>query len=215
MTPLALSIITSTLLLGALVVLGLAYRGARIAHEAEVDMLQWRLDTTDRRLETEKAICKSYMDLAERLSDELAAVPPTHLEQVRELMAVFGQHVADAPQQPDPETVALRMVLLTEEFSETMAAHAAGDMVELLDGLVDMLVIIYGTVLTFGLPLEAAWAEVHRSNMAKVDPATGMVAYREDGKVLKPEGWEGPRLDRVLEAAGWQAPELVDVPVAA
>jgi hypothetical protein len=33
----------------------------------------------------------------------------------------------------------------------------------------------------------AGWDEVVRSNMAKIDPRTGVVNKREDGKVLKPE----------------------------
>jgi hypothetical protein len=28
--------------------------------------------------------------------------------------------------------------------------------------------------------------------MAKVDPVTGLVRRRDDGKVLKPEGWKAP-----------------------
>ena len=45
-----------------------------------------------------------------------------------------------------------------------------------------------------GWRIEDAYAEVTRSNMAKVDPTTGKVIKREDGKVLKPEGWTPPNL---------------------
>jgi predicted HAD superfamily Cof-like phosphohydrolase len=33
-----------------------------------------------------------------------------------------------------------------------------------------------------------------RTNFAKIDPTTGKVRKREDGKVLKPEGWTAPEL---------------------
>jgi predicted HAD superfamily Cof-like phosphohydrolase len=33
-----------------------------------------------------------------------------------------------------------------------------------------------------------------RTNFAKIDSTTGKVRKREDGKVLKPEGWEPPQL---------------------
>jgi hypothetical protein len=33
-----------------------------------------------------------------------------------------------------------------------------------------------------------------RSNFAKVDKETGKVVKREDGKVLKPDGWTPPDL---------------------
>lgn len=37
-----------------------------------------------------------------------------------------------------------------------------------------------------------------RTNFAKVDPVTGRVTRREDGKILKPEGWQPPELKRYL-----------------
>ena len=45
---------------------------------------------------------------------------------------------------------------------------------------------------------EAAWQEVMRTNMAKVDPVTGKVRKREDGKVLKPDGWQPPFLNNFV-----------------
>jgi predicted HAD superfamily Cof-like phosphohydrolase len=45
---------------------------------------------------------------------------------------------------------------------------------------------------------EGAWIEVMRSNFAKIDHDTGKVRKREDGKVLKPEGWTPPELEQFL-----------------
>lgn len=42
----------------------------------------------------------------------------------------------------------------------------------------------------------SAWCEVMDTNMAKIDPNTGKVRKREDGKILKPEGWKPPNLAR-------------------
>jgi predicted HAD superfamily Cof-like phosphohydrolase len=36
------------------------------------------------------------------------------------------------------------------------------------------------------------------SNLRKIDPATGKIERREDGKILKPEGWRPPNLARLL-----------------
>jgi predicted HAD superfamily Cof-like phosphohydrolase len=33
-----------------------------------------------------------------------------------------------------------------------------------------------------------------QTNFAKIDPETGKVKKREDGKVLKPDNWIGPKL---------------------
>jgi hypothetical protein len=38
-----------------------------------------------------------------------------------------------------------------------------------------------------------------RTNFAKIDPTTGLVRKREDGKVLKPEGWTAPDLKPYLK----------------
>ncbi|KRA97753.1 hypothetical protein ASD83_11705 [Devosia sp. Root685] len=91
-----------------------------------------------------------------------------------------------------PERAALRSALLAEECQETVDALARGDMEKIADGLADVIYVAIGTALEFGIPLERVWAEVHRSNMAKVDPVTGKVVKRSDGKVLKPEGWTPP-----------------------
>jgi predicted HAD superfamily Cof-like phosphohydrolase len=64
-----------------------------------------------------------------------------------------------------------------------------------------MVYIIVGTALEFGIPLDRVWDEVQRSNMAKVDPVSGKVSKRPDGKVEKPQGWVAPDVAGVLAAA--------------
>jgi predicted HAD superfamily Cof-like phosphohydrolase len=50
-----------------------------------------------------------------------------------------------------------------------------------------------------GYDVQKAWDEVLRSNMAKVDRVTGKVNRREDGKILKPEGWTPPDLTKFVK----------------
>jgi predicted HAD superfamily Cof-like phosphohydrolase len=50
-----------------------------------------------------------------------------------------------------------------------------------------------------GADAEGAWKEVMRTNFAKVDSETGKVRKREDGKVLKPQGWVAPNLAPFVE----------------
>jgi predicted HAD superfamily Cof-like phosphohydrolase len=56
-----------------------------------------------------------------------------------------------------------------------------------------------GTYVSHGLQdlAEALFAEVHRSNMSKLD-ANGQVIYRADGKVLKSDRWSPPDLGSIL-----------------
>jgi predicted HAD superfamily Cof-like phosphohydrolase len=53
--------------------------------------------------------------------------------------------------------------------------------------LADILYVVYGTADLLEIPLEAVFAEVHRSNMSKV--VNGEVIRREDGKILKPDSY--------------------------
>ncbi len=85
--------------------------------------------------------------------------------------------------------------LVWEEFHEFVTA---GTDVERADATIDLIVVLIGYAHSMGWPLTALWTEVHRSNMDKVDPKTGAVKRRDDGKILKPEGWKPPDIDRIL-----------------
>lgn len=87
----------------------------------------------------------------------------------------------------------LRASLIEEEAAETCAAIRAGDLVEAVDGFCDLLCVVYGAAVEFGIDLAPFWREVHKTNMAKVG---GPV--REDGKRLKPEGWKPPQIADLL-----------------
>ena len=89
--------------------------------------------------------------------------------------------------------------LIKEEVAELMEAHTAGDRVEQLDALIDILVVTIGAIHSMGADGEGAWNEVMRTNFSKIDPSTGKVIKRADGKVLKPEGWTAPKLSQFLE----------------
>jgi predicted HAD superfamily Cof-like phosphohydrolase len=84
--------------------------------------------------------------------------------------------------------------LIDEEFKELKEAIAAGDRVEILDALEDIMVVTAGAMHSAGFNGEGGWKEVMRTNFAKIDKDTGKVRKREDGKVLKPLGWTPPDL---------------------
>ncbi len=85
--------------------------------------------------------------------------------------------------------------LIDEEVSELKQAVAANDDVEQLDALIDILVVTIGAIHSMGADGEGAWKEVMRTNFAKINKKTGKVEKREDGKVLKPDGWTPPNLE--------------------
>jgi|TARA_B110000503_G_scaffold62961_1_gene99567 predicted HAD superfamily Cof-like phosphohydrolase len=105
-------------------------------------------------------------------------------------MTACGQSVSEI----NNAQYAMYLDLIDEEREELKEAIVASDRVEQLDALIDILVVTVGAIHSGGFDAEAAWNEVMKTNFAKVDPETGLVRKREDGKVLKPEGWTAPEL---------------------
>ena len=102
-------------------------------------------------------------------------------------------------QQASEANYKMYLGLIDEEVGELVDAVAANDKVEQLDALVDILVVTVGAIRAAGWDGEAAWKEVMNTNFAKIDPTTGKVIKRADGKVLKPEGWLAPQLSRFID----------------
>ena len=98
-----------------------------------------------------------------------------------------------------PKQYRMYVNLIKEEWHELKEAVQAADRVEQLDALIDLLVVTTGALHSMGIDAEAAWNEVMRTNFAKIDPETGKVTKRKDGKVLKPEGWKPPKLKPFLK----------------
>ena len=101
-------------------------------------------------------------------------------------------------QEPSEANYKMYLTLIDEEVGELAEAVAANDKVEQLDALVDILVVTMGAIRAGGFDGEGAWREVMATNFAKIDKDTGKVRKREDGKVLKPEGWKAPELGQFV-----------------
>lgn len=142
---------------------------------------------------------------------------PNSFAMVREFHQVFGHPVGDKPIVPDDDRQRLRLSLILEEameLAEAMGFYVDGvkssiesmlnighiaptGIVDIADALGDLDYVVNGAALEFGIDLPRVTAEVHRSNMTKLGP-DGKPIYREDGKILKGEGYEPPNLERVL-----------------
>jgi len=101
-------------------------------------------------------------------------------------------------QPPSEANYKMYLDLIREETDELEEAIQDNDKIEQLDALVDILVVTMGAIRAAGWDGEGAWKEVMDTNFAKIDPDTGKVNKREDGKVLKPEGWKAPQLEKFL-----------------
>ena len=114
-----------------------------------------------------------------------------------EFMNVFGQQTLTKPTLPGYGLGALRIDLIEEELDELKEAIVDQDIVEIADALTDILYVVYGAGHAFGIDLDKCYAEVHRSNMTKLDE-DGKPLFREDGKVMKSSSYEPPNLSKII-----------------
>lgn len=119
--------------------------------------------------------------------------------------------ILDNPGGWTSEAVLLRKNLVEEEAKEIAKAlgyHAPDwevvekeqpDLVEAVDAAADLAYVSLGTLIEF-LGEDAArrvWNEVQRSNCTKFPG--GKVIKRDDGKMLKPEGWTPPDIQGAID----------------
>ena len=100
----------------------------------------------------------------------------------------------EQPYIPKQQLKLLRGELIIEEICETLDAIDKDDIVAIADGICDSIVVLLGTAITYGIDIRPVWNEVHKTNMAKKG---GKI--REDGKLLKPDGWEPPDIERIIK----------------
>lgn len=89
--------------------------------------------------------------------------------------------------------IGLRCALLREEVEEFCDAVGDSNLTEAADAIADIIYVALGAAVTFGIDIEPIWTLVHESNMRKVGGGKD-----ENGKVVKPEGWQPPNVKREL-----------------
>lgn len=132
---------------------------------------------------------------------------------VRIFMEACGQHVQEyhTPQYPpvglfdhpdikqfmsQNSQVELYMNLIREEFEELLEGHTNKDVVEVADACGDLIWVILGLCNSLGININPVWHEITASNMSKT--VDGKVIRREDGKILKPDTYFPPNINRAL-----------------
>jgi predicted HAD superfamily Cof-like phosphohydrolase len=143
-------------------------------------------------------------------------------DDVREFMEACGQDVRTDPGVPvgwDVRLLRARLVvsealelcdalgveiniqnyntLITNDDDLRFTVCCTLDLVAVADACADLRYVVVGTELALGVPGDAVFDEVHRSNMTKVLP-DGSVVLDEGGKVVKPPGFSPPDVAGVL-----------------
>lgn len=159
----------------------------------------------------------------------------TNNQLVKDFMTIFKQKHRNVPTDKiDIETIRLRLKLDLEETGELVMSIVSAkkqklfdllfqfiqeqivqldeddidiNLVGVADALADKEYINHGTALSFGIPLDAVFHEVHSSNLSKLDEM-GMPIFREDGKAMKGPKYQPPNISKVLMEYGADASEL-------
>ena len=87
-----------------------------------------------------------------------------------------------------PEVAVLRVRLITEEYAETLAALHENNVAEAADGLVDLLYVIYGTAVSYGVKCRDTFT----------DPLGRPATEFERADILRFTRLMMPRLQRVV-----------------
>src|SRR6266852_6484314 len=106
---------------------------------------------------------------------------------IMDFQMLLGQQVHKTPSLINAEEAGLRIALIAEEFNDFIQAVAKQDLVAIADALGDLKYVVEGAANSYGIDLEPVFLAIHDSNLTKLTE-DGIIKYREDGKLLKPEG---------------------------
>lgn len=90
----------------------------------------------------------------------------SQLTMVSDFMTAAGQTVTNGL--TDKTTMALRIRLIDEEYEEVVEAINWGDPAQIAKELADLLYVVHGAAVAFGIPLDEVFNVVHGSNMSKI-----------------------------------------------
>ncbi|HET7910061.1 MAG TPA: MazG nucleotide pyrophosphohydrolase domain-containing protein [Nitrospira sp.] len=112
---------------------------------------------------------------------------------VKRFHRLFDIVVQQTPNLVDEHTRVLRERLIHEEFEELKEAMASHDLSAIAKELADLLYVVYGTAVSYGIDMGPVFREVHRSNMSKIGGYK-----REDGKWVKPPTYSPAAIEPIL-----------------
>ena len=112
---------------------------------------------------------------------------------VKAFHGMFDIVIQEAPAPIDDRTHALRIRLIHEEFEELKEAMAKNDLAGIAKEMADLLYVVYGTAVSYGIDMDPVFREVHRSNMSQ-----GGGAPREDGTGVKPATYSPAAIEPIL-----------------
>jgi len=136
--------------------------------------------------------------------EEVEFISKMILDEVMELMATVAT--------PEEAKASLKsMIDKSKDIPKTTYADGAtgkiSQIADQVDALVDVEYYMLNAACKKGVNTSSLFGVVHAANMAKRDPASGKFLKREDGKIIKPVGWQAPDIDaeiaRQMKYGAW------------
>lgn len=150
---------------------------------------------------------------------------------IEEFMTRCDQEVKKFPELPEEQVVTLRIRLMVEELlgkiaapveairdeddhrytrlliqnksDELIASMIAGDLVGIADGLADVLYVVIGTAVAYGIDIQEVFDEVHRSNLSKTvwseEEQRWFIEKDEFGKGIKPPTYSPADIKSIID----------------
>lgn len=122
---------------------------------------------------------------------------------VEQFMAAADQYIGATPHlnENNEAQAKLYIDLIDEEFRELCDGFLRRHIGDVADGGADLVWVVKGLFATLGINFDAVWEEVRASNMSKVSEG-GKIKKRADGKILKPDTYFKPNIEKVLKDQG-------------
>lgn len=115
--------------------------------------------------------------------------------QIRLFMQKAEQQTPATPGIPDAAVRGLRVKLISEELEEFIAAQVQQDIVGVADAIADLVYVVVGAAVAWGIELAPIFEEVHASNMTKF-----IDGYRRaDNKWMKGPSYRPANLLSIIE----------------
>lgn len=116
--------------------------------------------------------------------DEVFFLIKMMLDEIMELAATVA----------DPQFTKFNMIKMicdSKDIEQNMCCEPVR-IAEQADALVDCYYYSLNAAAKKGVNISKIFQLVHKANMDKRDPITGKFIKREDGKIIKPQGWKAP-----------------------
>lgn len=119
---------------------------------------------------------------------EVFFVAEMMIDEIMEMMATVSKpgEYKEALKKMIDDSRDLELDLENMEEDEIIAEQA--------DAVVDCMYYGLNATAKKGINLTSVFKVVHNANMAKKDEKTGKFPRREDGKIIKPQGWKPPNI---------------------